>query len=201
MPAKSPSRQPDLSKNIEFLFNSYSNTRQMIQFFDTKAGAYVTVAGILASLITNNIVKVLTELPNKHLDYWQYILISFVSILAVCFFYNFTIIIYQAFLVLYPRSGQMLVKEEKALGLFWAGEIMQYLQKNTTAKYTELILKMEQQDIVVELSYEARKLSKITSIKLEHLGKATSHSKWMILFWVFLLIITSVLEILLPRIP
>ena len=188
-----------VSLKVEFLYQSYSNTQEVIQFFDTKAGAYVAVNGILATLLMNRAVHTLTELSSKTNPVPKYIFLVLLGGIAVGFLYQLARVLYQAFLVLLPRHGPDLVEKGNTVGLFWAGDIIEYLQNHTLDQYTTAIHEMSGDDLVAELTYESVKLSHITCIKLEHLEKATKHFKWTILSWVVLLFIASLLETLLPH--
>lgn len=191
--------QESVSANVEFLFQAHSNTQRAIQFFDTKAGAYVAANGVLASLLVSSIVHAMSELSRKSSVVPRCILLVLLSGIALVFLYQVAQVFYQAFLVLFPRYGLDLVEKGDAVGLFWAGNIVEYLQNHSLEQYADAVCKMSQRDLVVELSYEVAKLSQITSIKLEQLKKATQHCKWAILSWGVLLVVIGFIEVLLPH--
>jgi hypothetical protein len=190
--------QPGASANIAFLFNSCTNTQQTIQFFDKKAGVIVAVNGILASLISQSLVKVLDDLSFKNSFLSKYMLSAAVGGLALLFLYHIVQVFYQSFMVLRPRTKSATDDKGSAIGLFWAGDLLEYLQQRPIDQYADKIALMNQHDIIVELCYETAVLAHIITTKLEYLRHATSHFQWVIILWAILLFGISVLEILLP---
>jgi hypothetical protein len=198
MDVKESCFRESVSANIEFLLQAYCNTQQVIQFFDTKAGAYVAVNGVLASLLVSSAVRVMIGLSQAAPGILKNVLLSLVGAVSLVFLYQLAQVFYRAFLVLYPRRGPELVEKGAATGLFWAMDVVAYLQDHSLEEYADSIGKMTEEDLIVELSYEAAKLSRITSSKLEHLEDATDHCKWAVLLWAALLLIVGVVEVILP---
>jgi hypothetical protein len=192
--------QGESTPNIEFLYQSYSNTMQVIQFFDTKAGAYIVIIGILASLLVSSIVRSFGEISKQIIGISEYILLVLIGLGLLAFLYQMIQVFYQAFKVLLPRSGLDLVKKGKAGGLFWAGNITEHLRDYSLDNYMDTIRRMSVDDIVNEVAYECAKVSEITRIKLKHLEKATESCKISIFLWAILLIVVNVVEVLLPYI-
>jgi hypothetical protein len=93
------------------------------------------------------------------------------------------------------------MEKEIGVGLFSAGNILEYLEDHTAEEYADAVHNMDERALIAELSYEAIKLSQIAGIKLEHLQKATFHSKWAIMLWAVLLVVVTVIEVILPQIP
>ncbi|MBN1815484.1 MAG: hypothetical protein JXA14_26865 [Anaerolineae bacterium] len=191
----------EVSPNVEFLLQSYSNTQDVIQFFDTKVGAYVAVIGLLASLLVAGLIDALIALSAKGATQLKYALMVALGCLALAFLYQLVQMFYQAFQVLSPREGPALMEKEIAVGLFSAGNILEYLEDHTAEEYADAVHNMDERALIAELSYEAIKLSQIAGIKLEHLQKATFHSKWAIMLWAVLLVVVTVIEVILPQIP
>jgi hypothetical protein len=191
----------EVSPNVEFLLQSYSNTQDVIQFFDTKVGAYVAVIGLLASLLVTGLINALIALSAKSATSLKYALMVVLGCLALAFLYQLVQMFYQAFQVLSPREGPALMEKEIGLGLFSAGNILEYLEDHTAEEYADAVHNMDERELIAELSYEAIKLAQIAGIKLEHLQKATFHSKWAIMLWAVLLVVVTVIEVILPQIP
>jgi len=187
-----------VSPNEQFLLESYSNTQQVIQFFDTKAGAYLAVSGALASLLVGNVLHVVSGLLSAPEGFAKYALLVLVSGIASAFLFEFVQVIYRAFLVVYPRHGPQLVRRSNAAGLFWAGDIVEYLREHTLEQYAEAVCAMKACDIIAELAYEVAKLSQITCIKLKYLEKATRSSRRAIVLWAVSLVVTAVAGLSLP---
>jgi hypothetical protein len=190
----------EVSPNVEFLLQSYSNTQEIIQFFDTKVGAYVAVIGLLASLLVAGLIDVLVELSNKGGTPLKYGLIIALGCLALAFLYQLVQMFFQAFQVLAPREGPALMEKEIGVGLFSAGNILEYLEDHTAEEYADAVHNLDERELIAELSYEAIKLAQIAGIKLDHLQKATRHTKWAILLWALLLVVVVVLQVVLPQI-
>ncbi|MBN1978581.1 MAG: hypothetical protein JW918_14380 [Anaerolineae bacterium] len=191
----------EVSPNVEFLLQSYSNTQDVIQFFDTKVGAYVAVIGVLTSLLVTGLINVLVALSTTGATYLEYGLLAVLGCLALVFLYRLVQMFYQAFQVLSPRAGPALMEKEIGAGLFSAGNILEYLEEHTASEYADAIHNMGERELIAELSYEAIKLAQIAGIKLEHLQKTTHHAKWAILLWAVLLVVVVVLQVVLPQIP
>lgn len=189
----------EVSPNIEFLLQSYSNTQEIIQFIDTKIGAYVALIGILASLLVSNLVHVLTELAGKSAGLLTYILLVVTGVLALAFLYQLVQVFYRAYEVLLPRHGAALMEKDGAIGLFSASDISAYLEDHSLDEYAGAVDGMTEQNLIEELAYEAAKLSMIACAKLEHLEKATNNCKWAVLTWALLLVAVVVLEVALPH--
>jgi hypothetical protein len=191
----------EVSPNVEFLLQSYSNTQEIIQFFDTKVGAYVAVIGVLASLLVAGLIEVLIELSGKNASLLKYGLMIALGCLALVFLYQLVLVFYQAFQVLAPREGPALMEKEIGAGLFSAGNILEYLEDHTADEYADAVHNLDERELIAELSYEAIKLAQIAGIKLEHLQKATLHTKWAILLWAVLLVAVVIVQVTLPQIP
>lgn len=191
----------EVSPNIEFLLQSYSNTQDVIQFLDTKVGAYVAVTGLLASLLVAGLVDALIALSAEDAIPLKYALVVALGCLALAFLYQLVQMFYQAFQVLAPREGPALMEKEIGVGLFSAGNILEYLEDYTAEEYADAVHNMDERELIAELSYEAIKLAQIAGIKLEHLQKTTDHAKWAILLWAVLLVVVVVLQVILPQIP
>lgn len=191
----------EVSPNVEFLLQSYSNTQDVIQFLDTKVGAYVAVIGVLTSLLVGGMIDAFVTLSAKGATLLKYSLMVILGCLALVFLYQLVQMFYRAFQVLSPREGPALAEKEIAVGLFSAGNVLEYLEDHTAREYADAIHNMDEQELIAELSYEAIKLSQIAGIKLEHLRKATHHAKWAILMWAVLLVVAVVLQVVLPQIP
>jgi hypothetical protein len=191
----------EVSPNVEFLLQSYSNTQDVIQFFDTKVGAYVAVIGVLTSLLVTGLINALFALSATGITYLEYGLLVILGCLALAFLYQLVQMFYQAFQVLSPREGPALMEKEIGVGLFSAGNIIEYLEDHTAEEYADAVHNMDERDLIAELSYEAIKLAQIAGIKLEHLQKTTYHAKWAILLWAVLLVAVVVLQVVLPQIP
>jgi hypothetical protein len=191
----------EVSPNIEFLLQSYSNTQEIIQFLDTKVGAYVAVIGLLASLLVAGLIEALIALSGKSSTSLKYGLMVALGCLALAFLYQLVRMFLQAFQVLAPRVGPTLMDKEGAIGLFSVGNILEYLEGHTTEEYAEAVHNLDERELISELAYEAVKLAQIAGIKLEHLQKATYHTKWAILLWAVLLVVVVVLQVVLPQIP
>jgi hypothetical protein len=189
----------EISPNIEFLLQSYSNTQEVIQFIDTKVGAYVALIGILASLLVSNLVHVLTELAGKTAGLLTYVLLVATGVLALAFLYQLVQVFYRAYEVLLPRHGAALMEKDGAKGLFSASDISAYLEDHSLDEYASAVDAMTEMDLIQELAYEAAKLSRIACAKLEHLEKATSNCKWAVLTWALLLVAVVALEVALPH--
>jgi hypothetical protein len=189
----------EVSPNIEFLLQSYSNTQEIIQFIDTKVGAYVALIGILASLLVSNLVHVLTELAGKSAGLLTYVLLVVTGVLALAFLYQLVQVFYRAYEVLLPRHGAALMEKDGAIGLFSASDISAYLEDHSLDEYASAVDAMTEQELIEELAYEAAKLSRIACAKLEHLEKATNNCKWAVLTWALLLVAVVVLEVALPH--
>lgn len=187
--------------NVDFLFNTYTHTQQTIQFIDTKAGAFIAVNGVFASLIANGLTKVLSELLVKDSIVSRYLIFPAITIMALLFLVMVLQVFYQSFLVLLPREGTKLIDKGNAVGLFWASNLVEFLHEHDLNEYAETVSKMDQDAVIREMSYEAAKLAKISSIKIKHLQKTTSHSMWAMILWAVLLISTGIVEILLPILP
>lgn len=191
----------EVSPNVEFLLQSYSNTQEIIQFLDTKVGAYVAVIGLLASLLVTGLIDTLIALSGKGSTLLKYGLMAALGCLALAFLYHLVQVFLQAFQVLAPRVGATLIEKEGAIGLFSVGNILEYLEDHTVDQYAEAVHNMDEMELIAELAYEAVKLAQIAGIKLEHLQKATYHTKWAILLWAVQLVVVVVLQVLLPQIP
>jgi hypothetical protein len=189
----------EVSPNIEFLLQSYSNTQDVIQFIDTKVGAYVALIGILASLLVGSLVHVLTELAGKSGRVLTYALLIALGVLSLVFLYQLVQVFYRAYEVLLPRHGPALIEKGGAVGLFSASDISEYLSDHTLGEYARAVDQMTELDLIEELAYEAAKLSGIACVKLRHLEMATNACKWAVLTWALLLVAVVVLEVLLPH--
>ena len=77
----------EVSPNVEFLLQSYSNTQEIIQFLDTKVGAYVAVIGLLASLLVTGLIEALIALSSKDATFLKYGLMVVLGCLALAFLY------------------------------------------------------------------------------------------------------------------
>ena len=184
------------SRKIEFLLQSYTNTQQAIQFFDTKAGAYLGTNGVMASLLITNIIPSIQQIVKLKDDALRSLLIGLL-ILGGLFLYSAVQVFIQAFLVLSPAKGVLFVPKGNAIGLFWAEDIKQIVKKNSLEEYVNQIDQLDTKQIVTELAYETAKLAGITSAKLQHLGKATKHFKLVIALWAITLLVISILEVVL----
>jgi hypothetical protein len=189
----------EVSPNIEFLLQSYSNTQEVIQFIDTKVGAYVALIGILASLLVSNLVHVLTELAGKSSGPLIYGLFVLTGLLALAFLYQLVQVFYRAYEVLLPRHGAAMMEKNGAVGLFSASDISDYLTDHSLDEYAQVVDTMTEQDLIEEIAYEAAKLSRIACAKLEHLEKATDNCKWAVVTWALLLVAVVALEVALPH--
>jgi hypothetical protein len=78
----------EVSPNVEFLLQSYSNTQDVIQFFDTKVGAYVAVIGVLTSLLVTGLINALVSLSATGVTYLEYGLLVILGCLALFFCIN-----------------------------------------------------------------------------------------------------------------
>jgi hypothetical protein len=191
----------EVSPNVEFLLQSYSNTQDVIQFFDTKVGAYVAVIGVLTSLLVTGLINALSALSATGATYLEYGLLLVLGCLTLVFLYQLVQMFYQAFQVLAPREGPALMEKEIGAGFFSAGNILEYLEDHTAEEYADAVHNMDERELIAELSYEAIKLAQIAGIKLDHLQKTTYHAKWAILLWAVLLVTVVVLQVVLPQIP
>jgi hypothetical protein len=191
----------EVSPNVEFLLQSYSNTQEIIQFFDTKVGAYVAVIGVLASLLVTGLIETLIALSGKGIAALKYGAMAVLAGLALAFLYQLVQMFFQAFQVLAPREGPALMEKEIGIGLFSAGNILEYLEDHTPEEYADAVNDLDERALIAELSYEAIKLAQIAGVKLEHLQKATYHTKWAILLWAVLLVVVVVLRVVLPQVP
>jgi hypothetical protein len=189
----------EVSPNIEFLLQSYSNTQDVIQFIDTKVGAYVALIGILASLLVSNLVHVLTELAGKGDGPPIYALLALMGLLTLVFLYQLVQVFYRAYEVLLPRHGAALMEKDGAVGLFSASDISEYLQEHSLDEYASAVDGLTERDLIEEIAYEAAKLSRIACAKLEHLERATNNCKWAVLTWALLLVAVVGLEVVLPH--
>jgi hypothetical protein len=153
----------EVSPNVEFLLQSYSNTQDVIQFFDTKVGAYVAVIGVLTSLLVTGLINALVSLSATGVTYLEYGLLVILGCLALVFLYQLVQMFYQAFQVLSPREGPALMEKEIGAGLFSAGNILEYLEDHTAEEYADAVHNMDERELIAELSYEAIKLAQIIS--------------------------------------
>ncbi|MDD2922767.1 MAG: hypothetical protein PHQ36_10835 [Anaerolineales bacterium] len=177
------------------MLQSYNNTQQTIQFFDTKAGAYLAGNGVAASLLVNNIIPYLSELIKvdrslltANLSIFRNISLFLLTLLALLFLYETGLVFLQSFFVLSPKSGLKLVKKGSAKGLFWIEDIRNFVEKTSVHKYATTMSALSTTEIVEELAYETAKISFIATAKLSHLGSATKHFKRTIILWALALL-------------
>jgi len=181
--------------SVDFLLQSYSNTQNIIQFMDTKAGAYIALNGILASLLMNEVLPLLTNLASIDSPMYKYLILGIVSTLGVIFLSSVVLVFYRSFLVLTPRSGSQIVEKGNAIGLFWASDVREYLRTRTIKDFVKAIYKIDERGLINELSFEAAKLAFITTEKQTQLQKATVHFKRAIVMWSVLLAVCAVIRV------
>ncbi len=192
MPRKNPNPK---AEQVSFLLQSYNNTQQAIQFFDTKAGAYLAGNGVAVSLLLNNILPYLSDLIkmdrsvlSKNLTVVTDFSLYFFVLLALWCLYETAQVFLQSFLVLSPKSGLNFVEKEGAKGLFWVADIKAFVEKTSVHNYATTMSTLTIEDIVEELAFETVKLSYIATAKLAHLGSATKHFQKTIVLWVVALL-------------
>jgi hypothetical protein len=187
------------SEVIRFLMTSYSNTQQAIQFFDTKAGAYLAGTGIFTTMIADSIVPFLVEYFTKPHKFTENLLgtgfLVITIILAISFILETVQVFLQSFYVLSPRRGLTMVKKGNAKGLFWADDIKALLHEDSLNDYVSELSKLTNKQIVIEMAYETAKLSYITTEKLTHLNNATKHIKFAIILWGAILLFEGIIKI------
>lgn len=200
MPRKKSTPNPE---QVNFLLQSYNNTQQAIQFFDTKAGAYLAGNGVAVSLLLNNILPFLSDLikldrsllPGNLVAIRDYSLFFFV-LLALWCLYETSQVFLQSFLVLSPKSGISFIKKGgNVKGLFWVADIKSFVEKTSMHNYATTLSSLTTEDIVKELAFETAKLSYIATAKLSHLGKATKHFQKTIILWVVALLLVGLVRL------
>lgn len=186
--------QSDFSR-AEALMMLYSQSQQVIQFFDAKAGAYVTVNGVILSFLTSNVVDVMNKLYTKTFPLKFFLIVMF-SLVSAAFLYRLVRVFYQSFLVLLPRRGyRQSIQAQQPPGLLWAEDVNAYIQAHSLEAYAMMLSHIDEEQLELEISYAIANLSLIICYKLKHLENATSHFKWAILLWAVLFCLTGILEV------
>lgn len=187
MSIKKNSPKPE---QMNFLLQSYNNTQQSIQFFDTKAGAYLAGNGVAISLLINNIfpyisdlIKIDRSLSSQKLLWVADSALLLFTIIALWSLYETGQVFLQSFLVISPQKGFKLVNNYQARGLFWVSDIKTFVEKTSMKNYAIMMSSLTTKDIVEELAYETVKLSYIASEKMYHLERATKHFQKTIILW------------------
>lgn len=191
------------SEQANFLLQSYNNTQQAIQFFDTKAGAFIAGNGIAVSLLVNTVFPYMGELLSvdrsllsKNLNGVLFGMLFFFILLALWSIYETSLVFLKSFLVLSPKSGYKFIKKGSAKGLFWVADIKDFVEKTSVDHYAETMTNLTTNEIVEELAFETAKLSYIASEKLNHLGSATRHFQRAIILWGISLLTASLSKFL-----
>ncbi len=187
MPPKNSNPKPE---QVNFLLQSYTNTQQAIQFFDTKAGAYLAGNGVAVSLLLNNILPFLSDLiktdrsllPRNLAVITDLSSLAFI-LLALWCLYETSQVFFQSFLVLSPKSGYKFIKKGSAKGLFWITDIKAFVEKTSVHNYAATLSSLSTEEIVAELASETVKLSFIASEKISRLANATKHFQMTIILW------------------
>lgn len=200
MPAKKINPKPE---QVNFLLQSYNNTQQSIQFFDTKAGAYLAGNGVAVSLLMNNILPYISDLikvdktllPSR-LSWSTDLALLFSILIALWSLYETGQVFLQSFWVISPKKGFELVKKGEAKGLFWVSDIKTFVERTSIKEYATTMSSLTTEEIVEELAHETVKLSYIASAKLHHLGRATRHFQKTIILWVFALLFVGLSRLL-----